>query len=332
MIDAARIIQDYAAGGTSHRKLAQKYGTSVGTIGRILRGQAIEKPAPKLLAFPTPKARDEKPADWDNWQDALATLRAKRWITVTHDCDNHFGDHDQSALDMRYRLYAHKQPDLYVVGSDAADFDSISRFETEPDREVEDVLDDFAAYWFPHIDNLNSISPRAFKVFILGNHCLRIYDLMNNDGRRVRRTIHDKWLQIVRYGGVLWIGKEQEVEIGPLLVKHGDLASEHTAKALLEREAYQVHVMAGHVHRSTSYTREGRRYPVTAVTSGCTQSLRPHYVKAKGLQTPRRWNHGVAFGTIDMNSMWGDFDNVRFANIDGRMIANCDGKILEQAA
>lgn len=195
MIDAARIIQDYAAGGTSHRKLAQKYGTSVGTVGRILRGQAAEKPAPKL-----------------------------------------------------------------------------------------------------------------------------------------RRTVQEAWLSTIRYGGVQYIGHTEEVEIGTLLVMHGNRANEHAALSLLSDQAYQVSVMAGHVHRLTYADREGRRYMVQACTSGCAQKLIPEYVATKGHSMTRKWQHGVAFGTVDMRSTFVDLDNIRFSRQNGIMLAHLDGEVLEQAA
>lgn len=335
MIDAstiAAIRAEYASQRTPHRTLAKKYHTSVGTVGRLLRA-GVGNPTPnKLLAFPTPKARDEKPADWDNWQDALSTFRTRGYITVSHLCDIHFPDHDEAALNMAYRLVARKQPDVIVVGSDTADFSVISSFDPDPDanEDIDDVLFNFRDYWRPHIDNLNSIAPNAVKVMIVGNHEARIYSHVRNNAPKLRRTVEEAWLNTVRYGGVLWVGHTQEVELSHLVCMHGNRHNEHIAKSLLEDQAYQVHIMAGHVHRSTSYTREGRKYPVTAITSGCLSKLIPSYVSSKGQSMRRKWNHGTAFANVDMRGTDVFFENVRFSSVDGRIVAMSDNQILEQ--
>lgn len=332
MTDGATLYRLNKIDGISQRALAKQFGISLGKVQRRI-GKYRDKQQDKVLDFPIPHTRTEKPADWDAWQDTLSTLRKRGWITVAHDNDNHFPDHDTNAVNMRYRLYARKQPDVIVVGSDCADFSVMSKFEGDPDTDegVDDALYQFREYWKPHIDNLNTLCPNAVKVFLFGNHEARILNYLHSNAPKLRRTVEDAWLQTIRYGGVQYIGRTEEVDIGPLLVMHGNRANEHTAKSLLDDQSYQVSVMAGHVHRLTSYAREGRRYMVSAITAGCAQQLLPEYVRSKGRSMTRKWQHGVAFATVDMAGTFVEFENIRFATHAGRMVAVSNGDVLEQA-
>src|SRR5690606_238396 len=131
------------------------------------------------------------------------------------------------ALNMAYRLMAHRQPDVIVVGSDTADFSVISSFKPSPDNDeqIDDELDELRRYWIPHIDTLRAAAPKAALVYILGNHEQRIYDHMADAAPKLRKTVERAWIDMVSYQGrVIWLGRTEEVEIGHLLVKHGDKA------------------------------------------------------------------------------------------------------------
>lgn len=271
--------------------------------------------------------------DLEQWQDTLADFRRRQYITVSHMSDLHFGDHDEDAIEMHYALVEQKQPDVIVVGSDTADFSVISHFAPDPDdyESIQDVLDDFSQHWRPHIERLQKIAKNAVLVMILGNHELRIKTFVEENAPKFRKTIERAWIDAIRYQNrVLYIGHTQEVEIGHLLVKHGDVTSEHTSKALLDRVSYQMSVMAGHIHRETSYTRQGRKYMVKAITGGCAQNLNPKYILRKGLTPPRPWVHGTAFATVDMGSTFVDFENIVYQRMGNVLVANCGGKLIQQ--
>lgn len=272
--------------------------------------------------------------DLEQWRDQKSTLaHQKRYAVVAHMNDFHDGDGDTDAHGMTYTLTEHKQPDFIVVGSDFADFGVIGRFTIDPDEwdNVEDVLDEFRRYWFPHIDMLNKIAPKAVKVFIYGNHEIRLYDWIAENAAKFRNTITRAWVEAVQYGGrVLYLGRTQEVDIGNLLVQHGNVTSEHTSKGLLDRTSYQMSVMAGHIHKATSYTRQGRQYMVSAITAGCGQSLNPKYLLRKGLTPPRPWVQGTAFATVDMKTTYVDFENIVYQRVNGMMVANSSGRLFER--
>lgn len=277
---------------------------------------------------------DANQYDFDQWQQAKSDLRTNQgYITLSHLSDLHKGDNDIDADEMNYRMVEIKQPDVIVVGSDTADFSVISHFAPDPEdfETVQDVIDDFSKFWQPHIDRLNAISPHSKLIFIYGNHEIRIHDWVAENAPKFRKTINRAWVEAVRYNGkVMYIGRTQEIEIGNLLVKHGDVTSQNTSKALLDRVSYQMSVMAGHIHRITNFTQQGRRYMVSAVTGGCSQNLNPRYVKKKGLVPPRPWVHGTAFATIDMKSNYVSFDNIIYQREAGKLIAITNGQIVER--
>lgn len=99
MTDGATLLAEFRS-GASYADLMRRHHLTKGQVAGALRRARASAPA-KLLAFPTPKARDEKPADWDSWQDALSTFRRKGYITVAHIADVHFPDHDEQAIENR---------------------------------------------------------------------------------------------------------------------------------------------------------------------------------------------------------------------------------------
>lgn len=336
LADYERLLPEHGSSEATVAALAVRYERSAGTVRRCLsRARKQMQPAAAVVApFTVLPKREKATTDHERWRDTLATLRTrKQFITVAHLSDIHFGDHNENALNMAYRLMAHRQPDVIVVGSDTADFSVISSFKPSPDNDeqIDDELDELRRYWIPHIDTLRSVAPKAALVYILGNHEQRIYDHMADSAPKLRKTVERAWVEMVSYQGrVMWLGRTEEVEVGNLLVKHGNKANEHVAKALLEAESYQVSVMAGHVHRLNTYYRMGRKYAVSGVTGGCLCNLLPHYAKR---QPSRRWQWGTALATVDLTSTDVWFDNIEFRQTaNGITAVTSAGDVLKQAA
>lgn len=287
---------------------------------------------PRFVVLPKVASEMVK-EDWEQWGDLLSTLtQREQYVTVAHLCDVHFPDHYEPALNMAYRLIARKQPDIIVVGSDTADFGLISTFSPDPDQNeaIDDELDELRRYWTPHIETIQHAAPKALLVYVDGNHEQRIYRHIAENAPKLRRVVERAWSDLVRQQGrVLWLGRRQHVDIGHLVVQHGDRSNEHIAKSLLDDLSYQASTMAGHVHRMNRYDRTGYKYPVSSITSGCLCNLNPHYMKGKKNRRP--WQHGTAFATVNMKGTDVFFDNIEFRQIDGRMIAMADGQVVEQS-
>lgn len=320
----------------AHSALVSKYNVSRTYIRGALSKARNRKQSAEIVYLDTHNLQVSSESnlnDIDKWNAALASLsKRKRWVTVAHIADVHFPHHDKQALALAYELIRRKQPDIIIVGSDTADFSVISSFGADPDEyeQITDVIDDFCEYYHPHVDELRAIAPNAIILFLMGNHEERIYAEMRENAPKLRRTIERAWVDAVRYGGrVLWIGNTQEVEIGYLLVKHGDRHNEGVAKSLLEQECYQVSVMAGHVHRLTTYTKTGRKYSVTAITSGCLCKPIPDYTAKKGKRPTNTWQQGMAFATVDMQGVDVFFENIAIKHIGNRLVAISDNSVVE---
>lgn len=311
----------------------EQIGAIYGRKGQAIRSKVRRSiPTPKPFIVQRPKSNE--PLDWQRWQDTLSTLRHNtQFVTVSHLSDIHFGDHDESALNMAYELVRRKQPHIIVVGSDAADFGVLSSFTPNPDEHeaVDDVLDHFKRYWWAHIDKLRQVAPNAALVHIHGNHEQRIYRFMAENAPKLRLTVEQAWIEALTYQGrVMWIGRTEEVEIGNLLVKHGDRTNEHVAKSLLEDVSYQMSVMAGHVHRLTSYERAGRKYSIKAVTGGCLQNLVPAYKRGKSKGRPQQ--QGTCFAVTDLRGTGTWFDNIEFVRSGKHLVAVTDNEWLQMPA
>jgi hypothetical protein len=339
------IRADFTSNSKTHEFLAAKYHLNVDSVrSRIRRyarehgidlnawGEVVEKKTETVIPlFVVLPKQQRNSTDLERWQDTLSTLRQReQYVRVAHLSDVHFPDHDEAALNLAYRVIARRQPHIIVVGSDTADFSLISSFSPNADYDeaVTDELDELRRYWIPHIDTLKAAAPNAALVYILGNHEQRIYDFVEGNAPKLRRTVERAWIDMVSYQGrVMWLGRTEEVEIGHLLVKHGDATNEHAAKSLLEAESYQVSVMSGHIHRLTTYHRMGRKYAVNAITGGCLCQLSAHYLKRR----PKRiWQHGTALGMVDLKgtSVW--FDNIEFQHVGQNLIAVSEGDVITQ--
>ena len=168
------------------------------------------------------------------WVEALCDLaNGKRFVTVMHLCDIHFPFHHQPALEVVYQLIEHVQPDIIVVGSDAADFALISSFDRDADlgEMTSDVLDEFQGHWAPFIYELRQRAPYALLVYIWGNHERRIKKYLNRMAPKFRKRIMRGYIDIIRAGGaVLYLGYTDAVRIGPLLVHRGYRTGIYAAK------------------------------------------------------------------------------------------------------
>jgi len=250
--------------------------------------------------------------DQSTWLAWLGTMqRTKRHITVMHLCDIHFPNHDPRALELTFQIIRDVQPDLIVVGSDAADFSLISSFKPDPDIESEtDVLDAFSSFWTPFIHRLKREAPAAKLVYILGNHDRRIYTYVEQNSRYTRVTVLRRFVEIVRCGGaVWWIGDVDHVRVGPLVVMHGNRYNVHAATSVLGDFGHQVCVMFGHIHRLTSAAKAGEDFSAQAVSSGCL-CYPPLYVKhGRPIQKQQQ---GTAIADVDLGGRNVQFNNLLF--------------------
>jgi len=310
--------------GTPYKDITKRYGIPLGTAYRIVHYQKQAKA--KQIAPPAPVKRPENAeTDAKLWQDRLTALkRAKRFLRVMHLSDIHFPYHDKSALALTYEIVAHVQPDVIVVGSDAFDLPTISRFEPDKDLNVDDWLDQITPYWRQHINALRHVAPNAALPFIVGNHDARA--LAEIKKLSVPRVAMRHFIDTVRADGeVYWLGDTSEVDIGNLTVAHGWKTTRHTAAATLQAYQNQRNIAVGHTHRPDFYTVRGSAYSVTCVVGGCLCQLTPHYQQGRAHTD---WQHGTMLAIVDtqghntalQNIVYHHGENERWAAVGGQIV------------
>jgi hypothetical protein len=332
-----QLLAEHAA-GLSYAALAAKYALKPdsvrGRISRQKRGGRPRKSAPppivqlaakprslraaaQPVGLPPPALTDLRYLDPATDQGAfLQRLHAARadggYTTVMHLCDIHTPYQHAPALDVTYQLVRHVKPGFVVVGSDFFDFSSLSSFPQDADdAERDDALDAVEGPYNAHIAAVTKAAPDAALVFVLGNHEKRVFDYINRQAPQVRRTVWRRFVDIIRCGGrVLWLGEVDSVRFGPLRVMHGNRHNQHVAASLLQDAGYQMHVMAGHVHRLTFANRRGEDYPVSAITSGCLCHHPAPYMRRK---TPtQKWMLGTAIAEVNLRGRDVHLDNLEY--------------------
>jgi hypothetical protein len=335
------------AAGVSYRDLATKYGLNVDSVrsrvsraGRKVINLAAAAPtytAPAIVLKPPAVALTDlhfvDPAtDQGVFLERLHAARADGgYATVAHVCDIHAPYQHAPALDVTYQLLKYVWPRFIVVGSDFFDFSSLSAFPQDADdAERDDALDAIEAPWNAHIAALNRASPTSTLVFVIGNHEKRIFDFINRQAPQVRHTVWRRFVQIVRCGGrVLWLGETDTVRFGPLRVMHGNRYNQHVAQSLLQDTAYQLNVMAGHVHRLTFANKRGDDYPVSAITSGCLCHHPAPYMKRK---TPtQKWMLGTALAEVNLRGRDVQLSNLEYQMDDAAVWARFERRTFSAA-
>lgn len=239
---------------------------------------------PQAKRVDRPENNDTDIARWEIMRDKL--LDNNDYVRVMHMNDLHLPYHDERAVQLFFDLAQRFQPDIVVVGSDAFDLPSISRFDVDPDLGVDDWLQTIHEYWTPMISQLRKILPFALLPFIFGNHCRRgLQSVKSSDtpitGMRV-------FLDTIKAGGaVLYLGKTEVVEIGGLVVAHGNKASKYAAFHVGAQWSHKQ-VNAGHTHRPQMMQ--------NAVINGMLCQKIPHYAD-NGY--PNEWAHGTTLMTVD---------------------------------
>jgi len=250
--------------------------------------------------------------DLSKWKDALSDLRRQNHFVVGHASDIHAPFHDQQALNLSYQTTHHLQPNIVVVGSDFADFPTISAYAPDPDLGNEDILETIQQAWWRHIDDIRKAAPNAVLVWIRGNHEERLWRFINESAPQIRNTTRDAFINLIRYqGNVLYLGDIPEIEIGPLTVLHGDntCIGDMAARKLLTHRRFQGFYMFGHNHKITEYTTQGNNRLSGAAGGGHLGQRIPHYQRNSKFN---HWIQGTCYGIVDWKADYVAFENLKF--------------------
>lgn len=286
---------DRLANGETQQQLADDYnrrhGTrrTVGFISRLIRDYRQSVASTKIIQIPRaevvkrPENQTTQQNDWLDQRNQL--MKDNRFVRIMHMNDVHLPYHDERAIELFYEIAKRFQPDIVVVGSDAFDNPTISRYPADKDISIDDWLVKSEAYWIPIIDGLRAIVPDAILPFIFGNHDLRALEAIGKS--TMPQVAMREYRRIVTYGGVLWLGKTESVNIGNLTVAHGNKHNKHTAAGTAELYSFNP-VNVGHTHRPQQFR--------SCVVNGMLCQRVPAY-DDRGY--PSQWQHGTSTIMLD---------------------------------
>jgi predicted phosphodiesterase len=214
-------------------------------------------------------------------------------IRIAFCTDQHHPYQDDKARSVALQIVREFDPDIFVSGSDGIDFYAVSSFDKSPKRanKLQEEIDSWVRSEIEWID----AAPNAKRFFIIGNHedRLRRYLWSHHEIADLRSMQLESLLEFKRLN--LQLAKNNEIEVGKLLIKHGERVSNksaYSAQAEMLTEHYEYNVMTGHTHRMGNHLVTKRTGIVQAQECGCLCSLDVDYVNRPN------WQQGFALATV----------------------------------
>lgn len=221
---------------------------------------------------------------------------------VAFPTDEHFPFQDEYARNLALQIVRDFDPNLLICGSDGVDFYSLSKFDKDPKRAFD--LQTEITSWRRGVREWATAAPNARKVFIPGNHedRLRRYiwrhpEMAGLNALSLNNLLGLQDLDVECEESIIGENYGQsEVEIGPLVIKHGSVVRKHsayTARGEMDKEFYNVPVLlTGHVHRGGTHYATTRRGIVRGYECFCLCDTNPSYVNSPN------WQQGIVIATI----------------------------------
>ena len=209
--------------------------------------------------------------------------------------DFHVPHHDRRAVGCLLGYVRDNPPDGFTINGDFADFYQVSRFNKDPQRELELQADIDECNSV--LDAIDAVLPDGCKKrFVIGNHEMRMANFITANARSLfglRCLTLESLLHLEErgYEVIQPVGRESSTFIGKVEVGHFDKATKHsayTAKALVEERGCSV--IQAHTHRlGAHYKRErGSGDQRGGWEIGCLCDLSPEYVSRPN------WQQGFA--------------------------------------
>jgi hypothetical protein len=264
--------------GFKNKQIASELGvtknTVIGALWRHKRSMNAVIPKnviPLYPSLPKPKVitrADNEDTDMDTWlmrRDTL--LKTLSHIRVMHLNDLHLPYHDSEALSLWIEIARRFRPHVVALGSDMNDYPNLSRFEPDADIKVDDWQEETREYYWPIVHQLDRLLPLAWFVYFLGNHERRAVNaIKTSDSPKVGMAY---FIETIRCGGrVLYMGRTEHIEVGSLIVAHGNKAGKYAAANIGAQWPDKV-VNFGHIHKHQKIG--------NAFSNGMLCQMIPHY-------------------------------------------------------
>lgn len=307
--------------GGSWQRVSQETGITGQALsqrwGHWVRKEGLAEP---LLTSPiemsTSIEETKQPEDdWMSFHHQVDLLPSTYRIAFLTDI--HMPDHDMRAVELALRIVSDFKPHVLPHGSDVFDLPTISRFESDPEDEAEDVWQAVNQPYLKLMRSVNDASADAWRPFIVGNHDARVWAFLTRLAPQFRHTISKLVVDTIRKADGLWLGWDtSEIALPGMLLAHGQgiVSGMYPARKLADYCATQESALAGHVHKFDNWSKRGSQGIVTYQTSGCLCQLQPKWSHRR-----QNWQHGIVLATVvngvafftpvpfvDYVAIWGD--------------------------
>lgn len=285
-----------------------------------------------------PPDRDQFYADKkhiEEWELALERLNhSKKYLCGVVGSDQHFVDHDPTAILLERQIIRHLKPDFSAYNGDVFDFPAIARFELSRRESRQDVLRSVRPFYHRYTEDHLEVRGDMAIIHNSGNHNVRL-DSHLAQFWQFSQTIEDEYRDLIRQNGLVVMNDFiEEFLVGPLLIQHGTRTNLHSYKSQAEDVAYGVDVLSGHKHRpGMFYKRQTRGYNqpvkiVTSAVSGCLCRLIPQYASHK--TNLADWINGIA--VVHVNPALDDshIQMVNFHPLEDALYAVVGGEVFRQ--
>jgi len=241
--------------------------------------------------------------------------------TVVQWPDRHDPFIDRVAEEVIYQFTKKWKPDYDLHIGDNLDLGGISRFNvTNYKTQYEEVVIDGICSLGAHYNKLFKINPNGKKVWILGNHDLRLDTFV--DQHPSWRGICDDIIGLLKFYGNCPRADEIEVvrlddfeddfHIGKMHFIHGYSSCKHVTAKMVED--YDESVTFGHAHTMQMFTKVKRKSPRAGYCIG-------HILNREGRKylkgSATRWMTGFAF--MEYNKETGEFTQHLLPIVNGKV-------------
>lgn len=272
----------------------------------------------------------------DEYNDVIARLNAsKRYLCGVIGSDQHFVDHDPTAILLERQIIRSVKPDFHVSNGDTLDFAAVSKFLLSRREPKGDILRTVEPFWKRYTEDKLDVRSDMDMIHNSGNHNLRLERFLTENWQ-VAETVEDAYRDLIRQdGAVVMHDFVEDCIIGPLMIQHGERTNEHSYKSQLEDVAYGMDVASGHKHTPGVYYRRqlrGYNRPIKVITSavaGCLCRLIPKYAEHR-TKNPAKWINSIL--VVNVNPALDDahIEPVIFHPLEDGMYASFGGNIFYQ--
>jgi UDP-2,3-diacylglucosamine pyrophosphatase LpxH len=159
--------------------------------------------------------------------------------------DLHIPFHNKNKIKKLLKIIKKEKPDAIVNCGDTYDFYMFSKFNKDynfikPKEELEKSRIYINNLW----DKINKISPKSIKYQLLGNHCIRMFKLIQNNIPSLNSEIKDLYKKYFNYKNVYVKKSDREyIELDGVIYVHGWYSG-----CVLHMNYFKKPVVHGHNH------------------------------------------------------------------------------------